>query len=118
MPQADHRGVAVPSRAFVGMVVFGLIASLAVVPYTLLILSGYTPPPEAPYEAIFPDEGPTAGDKLVLVLASLFCVAVTVFAWRGLLHRARADVELRREAKARRVEAQTKLPPPPPPGYQ
>lgn len=110
--------MAVPSRAFVGMVVFGLIASLAVVPYTLLILSGYEPPPNAPYQAIFPEDQNTAGDKVVLVLASLFCVAVTVFAWRGLLHRARMDVQLRRELKARRLEAKTRLPPPPPPGYQ
>lgn len=110
--------MAVPSRAFVGMVVFGLIASLAVVPYTLLILSGYEPPPSAPYEAIFPQEGTATGDKLVLVLASLFCVAVTVFAWRGLLHRARSDVKARSDLKARRAEAKSRPPPPPPPGYQ
>ena len=111
--------MAVPSRAFVGMVVFGLIASLAVVPYTLLILSGYEPPVDAPYKAIFPgpeDVGPA--DKLVLVLASLFCLAVTVFAWRGLLHRARADVELRRAVRDRKAEEKARLPPPPPPGYQ
>lgn len=111
-------GVAVPSRAFVGMVVFGLIASLAVVPYTLLILSGYEPPPSAPYEAIFPEDSIQAGDKVALVLASLFCVAVTVFAWRGLLHRARADVQARSDLRASRREAKTRLPPPPPPGYQ
>lgn len=98
------------------MVVFGLIASLAVVPYTLLVLSGYQPAPDTPYEVIFP--GPDAfstGDKLTLGLASLFCVAVTVFAWRGLLGRARADVRLRDEARERRQEARVR---PPPPGYQ
>lgn len=119
MAQGHPPGVAIPSRAFVGMVVFGLIASLAVVPYTLLILSGYEPPPDAPYEAIFPGPGGTdTGDKIVLVLASAFCVTVTVFAWRGLLGRARADVELRRQARERRVEEKSRLPPPPPPGYQ
>jgi hypothetical protein len=110
--------VAIPSRAFVGMVVFGLIASLAIVPYTLLILSGYEPPPDAPYQAIFPAEHYSPGDKAVLVLASAFSVAVTIFAWRGLLHRAREDRNLRAEVKAKREEARTRVPPPPPPGYQ
>src|SRR5690348_13044559 len=98
MLPGDPRAVAVPSRAFVGMVVFGLLASLAVVPYTVLVLNGYEPPPTAPYRAIFP--GPdhfSLGDKLVLVLASVFCVAVTLFAWRGLVGRARADADLRRK---------------------
>lgn len=115
MAGTDDPCVAVPSRAFVGMVVFGLIASLAVVPYTLLVLSGYEPPPEAPYEAIYP--GPDRfqpGDKLVLVLASVFSIAVTVFAWRGLLHGARMDTEMRQEKRA----AKERPPPPPPPGYQ
>lgn len=97
------------------MVVFGLIASLAVLPYTVLVLSGYEPPPDAPYKVIFP--GPdrfSVGDKITLVLASLFSLAVTVFAWRGLLHGARMDTEARRE---RHVE-RNRPPPPPPPGYQ
>lgn len=110
--------MAVPSRAFVGMVVFGLIASLAVVPYTLLILGGYQPPPNAPYEAIFPEDSTQAGDKVALVLASLFCVAVTAFAWRGLLQRARMDVQLRKDARLRAEERKSRMPPPPPPGYQ
>lgn len=111
--------MAVPSRAFVGMVVFGLIASLAVVPYTILVLSDYQAPPNAPYEAIFP--GPArfgVGDKVVLALASVFCVAVTLFAWRGLVGRARSDVQRRAAARQRREEERTRLPPPPPPGYQ
>jgi hypothetical protein len=118
MAQADDPCVAIPSRAFVGMVVFGLIASLAIVPYTLLVLSGYEPPPNAPYEAIFKDEPFTAGDKLVLALASVFSVAITVFAWRGLLGRARSDVKLRNDLRERREAERSRPPPPPPPGYQ
>lgn len=111
--------MAVPSRAFVGMVVFGLIASLAVVPYTILILSGYEPPVNAPYEAIFPGADTISiGDKVVLSLASLFCLAVTVVAWRGLLHRARADVRIRQELRDKRAEERVRPPLPPPPGYQ
>jgi hypothetical protein len=107
--------VAVPSRAFVGMVVFGLIASLAIVPYTLLVLGGYTPPADAPYwQEIFPPAGTSPGDKLALALASLFSIAVTVFAWRGLLHGARMDTQARRELRAKAKQP----PPPPPPGYQ
>jgi hypothetical protein len=97
------------------MVVFGLIASLAIVPYTLLVLGGYAPPPNAPYEAIFP--GPerfSIGDKITLVLASLFSLAITVFAWRGLLHGARMDTRMRRDRELER----SRPPPPPPPGYQ
>lgn len=117
--------MAVPSRAFVGILVFGLIATLAIVPYTLLLLSGYQPPPEAPYEALFPEpDAGAGGTKLVLVIASLFCLALVVSAWRGLLHGARVDRELRAERKAR-----AKAPPTPPkasepaldeqpPGYQ
>jgi hypothetical protein len=111
--------VAIPSRAFVGMVVFGLIASLAVVPYTLLVLGGYEPPATAPYwRGLFPSSDSSAGEKLVLVLASAFSVALTAFAWRGLLHGARQDRELRQRVKAERQEARDRMPPPPPPGYQ
>jgi hypothetical protein len=97
------------------MVVFGLIATLTIVPYTLLVLGGYEPPPDAPYQAIFP--GPerfSVGDKITLVLASLFSIMVTVFAWRGLLHGARMDTKMRRDIEADRGRP----PPPPPPGYQ
>lgn len=111
--------MAIPSRAFVGMVVFGLIASLAVVPYTLLVLGGYEPPATAPYwRGLFPTSGYSPGDKLVLVLASAFSLAVTVFAWRGLLHGARQDREMRQQIQAERKAAKERMPPPPPPGYQ
>jgi hypothetical protein len=96
------------------MVVFGLIASLAIVPYTLLVLSGYEPPANAPYwQEIFPQTF-SVGEKLALVMASLFSVAVTVFAWRGLLHGARMDTRMRQDRTAER----DRPPPPPPPGYQ
>lgn len=116
---ADDAPVAIPSRAFVGMVVFGLIACLAIVPYTLLVLGGYEPPATQPYwRSLFPAAGFSAGDRLVLALASAFSVAVTVFAWRGLLHGARQDRRLRQEIQAERMAAKDRLPPPPPPGYQ
>lgn len=108
--------MAVPSRAFVGILVFGLIATLAIVPYTVLLLSGYRPPPATPYEALFPAADESAGGtKLVLVIASLFCVGLVVSAWRGLLHGARLDRRLRAERAAGKRD-------PPrddqPPGYQ
>ncbi|HJQ94042.1 MAG TPA: hypothetical protein VJ874_07155 [Candidatus Thermoplasmatota archaeon] len=106
--------MAVPSRAFVGMVVFGLIASLAIVPYTLLVLGGYQPPATAPdWQQLFRPSF-SAGDKLALAMASLFSIAVTVFAWRGLLHGARMDTKARRDRDLER----SRPPPPPPPGYQ
>ena len=92
-----------------------LVASLAIVPYTLLVLGGYEPPATAPYwRDLFPSSEYSGGDKLVLVLASAFSLAVTVLAWRGLLHRAREDRKLRETLLARKSE----MPPPPPPGYQ
>ena len=101
-----------PSRAFVGMVVFGLIATLALVPYTVLVLSGYHPQPGSPQESLFGGTtGFSAGDKAVLVLGSLFSVVLTVASWRGLLGRARHDAKRRRDLQE--VKAQ-----PPPPGYQ
>ena len=111
--------MAVPSRAFVGMVVFGLIASLAIVPYTLLVLGGYQAPAQGPsWRHIFPGQGFSLGDKIALALASVFSIGITVFAWRGLLHGARVDRQMRQEIAAEREAAKTRLPPPPPPGYQ
>lgn len=112
--------MAVPSRAFVGILVFGLIATLAVVPYTWLVLSGYEPPPRTPYDALFPEPSDSsAGAKVFLVLASLFCVALVVAAWRGLVHGARVDRQLRAERASRKAEptAPAKAEEPPP-GYQ
>lgn len=93
--------MAVPSRAFVGMVVFGLIASLAIIPYTALVMSGYAPPPDSPQEVYLRQPSAyEAGDKIVLVLGCIFSVGITVFAWRGLLAGARRDARRREELKA------------------
>lgn len=103
--------VAVPSRVFVGLLVFGLMTSLALVPYTLLLLSGYQPAGEP---LVGPDpQAFSAADKLALALACLFSLAVAVASWRALLASARRDMQRRRERQQ---------PPPPreeqPPGYQ
>ncbi|HLF17261.1 MAG TPA: hypothetical protein VI796_07530 [Candidatus Thermoplasmatota archaeon] len=115
----------VPSRVFVGVTLFGLIASLLVVPYTVLVVRDYHPPPDAPYEALFPaDSNYGWGDKSFLVLASVFSVALTVAGWRALLHGARRDMARRRaiEKGGKDLSAPPSSPetkrPPPPPGYQ
>lgn len=112
--------MAVPSRAFVGILVFGLIATLAVVPYTALLLSGYEPPAQSPYENLFPEpDAASGGTKLALALASLFCIALVVAAWRGLLHGARLDRRLRQERAARaHAPPEPAKAEDPPPGYQ
>jgi hypothetical protein len=112
--------MAVPSRAFVGILVFGLIATLAIVPYTILLLSGYHPPPQTPYEALFPQDDESAGGtKLVLVIASLFSLALVVSAWRGLLHGARLDREMRQaKAAAQSAPSSSATSDEQPPGYQ
>ncbi len=93
-------GVAIPSRAYVGVVVFGLITALVTVPYTLLVLTGYRRPAEitAPYQILFPPQGEAlaAGEILFLVLASVFSIALTVVSWKALLRGARRDAERRK----------------------
>ena len=88
----------VPSRVFVGVTVFGLIASLVTVPYTILVLSGYTPPADSGVPTFEDPYGPA--ETGFLVLASLFSVGLTVFSWRALLRGARAD-QRRRQARER-----------------
>lgn len=111
----------VPSRAFVGILVFAAIATLAVVPYTLLMLSGYEAPPNTPYDSLFPEpEEASWGGKIFLVLASLFCIALLVAAWRGLLNGARLDRQLRAERAARASAPKAEAKPnveEEPPGY-
>jgi hypothetical protein len=102
--------MAVPSRVFVGLVIFGLIASLALVPFTILVLTGYEPEDGSPLLPGRSEFG--VGDKLVLILGSLFGLALTYVAWRGLVQGARHDAKLRKQKqgdKSRRDE--------PPPGY-
>ncbi len=95
------RGVAVPTRVFVGVLVFGLITAMLTLTYTALVLGGYRQPPEpeAPYQVLFPPEGQDVpvGESLFLVLASLFSLALTVTAWRSLVAGARRDAERRRK---------------------
>lgn len=93
----------VPSRAYVGILTFALLASLAVIPYTILILVGYEAPPASPHELLFPEpQESDPGTKVVLVLASLFCLALVFVSWRGLLAVARRDALARKEFQARR----------------
>ncbi len=118
--------MAVPSRAYVGILTFALLASLAVVPYTILILVGYEAPPEAPHELLFPEpQESEPGTKVVLVLASLFCLALAFVAWRGLLAVARRDAQARKEGRPKPdvpAAHPTTMASPPieeePPGYQ
>lgn len=84
----------VPSRVYVGILVFGLIASLTTLTYTVLFLSGYRPPPEPPLIYLEPPAEPAK--QFFLILASLFSIGLTVMAWRELLASARRDASLRR----------------------
>jgi hypothetical protein len=84
--------VAVPSRIFVGITIFGAISSLVVVPFTLLVV---TCNPEAPFLesdcTVFGE-----GQKVFLLMASVLTVAFTVLSWKALLAGARRDA-LRRK---------------------
>lgn len=92
--------MAVPTRVYVGVVVFGVIAALVTLTYTALVLSGVRQPPDPsePYQVLFPPEGSSipVGEQVFLGIASLFSVAVTVWAWRTLVSGARADAAMRR----------------------
>jgi len=89
------RRVRLPSRAFVGVVVFGLITVLVTIPYTVLVLADYQPAADAPHKLVFPEEA-DLGTKVFLVLASVFSIALLVFSWRALVAGARRDAERRR----------------------
>ncbi len=87
----------VPSRVYVGITVFGLLAMVLTVPYTFLVFTGLRPAPLSP---ILSFEGADdMGFRVFLVVASGFAVGLTVFAWRALLDAARRDSR-RREARA------------------
>lgn len=111
--------MAAPSRVYVGVVVFGLIASLVTVTYTAMFLSGYRPPPEPPLIYLEPPEEPAK--QFFLVLASIFSVAFTVFAWRQLVAGAREDRQTRerraRLAKEQKAYARMEREKKRPPGY-
>lgn len=112
-----------PSRAFVGILVFGAMATLLVGGYTTLVLSGYEPPDtSAPVFFAPPEDGYPAGQKMLLVVASLACLLLTFVAWRQLLERARGDAAARdasrQERPPRPAPASRSRMPPPPPGYE
>lgn len=85
--------MAVPSRVFVGVFIFGLIASLVTGAYTLLILSDYQPPPDPTVITFEPPEEPSK--RLFLALSTFFSIALSVYAWRELVHGARRDARRR-----------------------
>ncbi len=85
--------MAVPSRVYVGVFVFGLIASIVTLTYTALFLSGYQPPPDPKVITFDPPEEPAK--RFFLVLASLFSIGLTVVAWRLLIEGARQDAKTR-----------------------
>ncbi len=114
--------MAVPSRVYVGIVVFGLITALVTLPYTTLVLAGYRQPTEitAPYQVLFPpaEETLAAGEVLFLVLASVFSVALTIVSWKALLRGARRDAERRRRhARIKKDLNEFRLQNRPPGGY-
>lgn len=97
--------MALPSRVYVGVVVFGLIVVLPIFAYALLVLVGYSPPPATPYEALFPDEPVRAWDEILfLSIAIAFSLAFTFFAARALLEGARADARKRKAVAELRAE--------------
>lgn len=87
----------VPSRVYVGVVVFGLIASLSTLAYAILVVTGYSPPAGSPHELLFPEpEEDVPGQTLFLVLAAAFSLAFTVLSVRALLQGAREEAAFQR----------------------
>ena len=118
--------VAVPTRIFVGITVFGLVCSVLTLAAFVLLFTCNAPPPQSVVDLqqracqTF-----TGGQKVFLGLAAAFSIAFTVLAWRSLLAGARND-RARRQARAARP-ASGEAPPPSapaakheeqPPGYQ
>lgn len=112
--------MAVPSRVYVGVVTFGLIVVLPILAYASLLLVGYTPPPTAPHEILFPEEPVRDASEVVfLVIAILFSVAFTVYAARALVNGARRDErkrqaikDLRRDLQRAKRDRQNRMRPP------
>ncbi len=82
---------------------FGLIATLLIVPYTLLVVTGLRPAALSP--ALSFDGADEPGFLAFLALASLFSIGVTVVGWRALLQGARRDAR-RRQMRSRAVDEQ------------
>ena len=92
-----------------GVLVFGLMASVMVGSYTVLILRGYTPPAEVPYQVFFPQEEQGALSFRAFLVASTLCLLLlTGWAWRSLVGAARRDQQVRR------LMAEGRWPPPRP----
>ncbi len=99
--------MAVPSRAYVGVVTFGILVVLPIMAYTILLLAGYTPPPSAPHEVLFPAEPVRDWAQITfLSIALVFSAAFTFFAARALLQAARRDE--RKRAAIREMKAELK----------
>jgi hypothetical protein len=110
--EAVDRGVAVPSRIFVGITMFGLITALVVVPFTFVVV---TCAPGAAQSVLGPFAGGDCtvfgpGQKIFLGVASLLTVAFTVMSWRALLAGARREAVLRAQ-QAHAPEKERKGPP-------
>lgn len=96
--------MAVPSRVFVGVTVFGLIASILTVPYTIILLTGIRPPALSPLLGFELAAEPSF--IVFMVVASLLSIGLTWSAWRGLVQGARRDARRRRARE--KVVAQQK----------
>jgi hypothetical protein len=88
--------VRLPSRAYVGVVVFGLITVAATISYTVLVLQDVEPSLNSPYAQLFPEPDRSLGMKVFLVLASMFSLALFWAGWRALLTASRRDAKRRR----------------------
>lgn len=112
--QALDWDVAVPSRIFVGITMFGLITALVVVPFTLVVVTcapGTTQPFLGQATGDCTVFGP--GQKIFLGVASLLTVAFTVLSWRALLAGARREA-VRRAQQAQHAKGSSQEPKGPP----
>lgn len=110
-PASQWSCVAVPSRIFVGLTVFGLICTLLIVPISLVVLLDVHPAPDLfDYARV---GAFTVSQKIFLAIASLFSLAFTWLSWRSLLAGARRNRALREALAARKSEDDAG----PPPGY-
>lgn len=86
--------MAVPSRVYVGVTVFGAIATLLTVPYAIMLLTGVRPPALSPLLSFEAAAEPAF--IVFIVVAGLLSIGLTWFAWRALVHGARRDARRRR----------------------
>lgn len=109
----NPRSHVVPTRAYVGLTVFGLITGLLVLAYALLLLGGYQPAAESPYELLFPEPRERdVGASLFLLLAGGFCIGFTAWSWCRLLNGAREARKKRNQIASLQGELEEKRRPP------